>query len=459
GLLSINGDYHAGKLSDGVWDRDTYTLTMTKLTEVTPIFKSQSYFDNKVKMYEAQFSLKGETKSVGSTTNILLDNYKAIKALPCLKPHLQNALFTSRLTINEKQPTSKARPTSVPADIWSSLQRSHNSYHSSAPYPISLLIQGPPGTGKSSTIVGLVTALLSGKAPLPGQRQLGCLIHAGKSMGVSLSEPQARNRIQVCATTNQAVDTTLAWKIRQGSLGPSGKVGDFAMARFGSLPWEVSRGALGQKPENLSEMEEFLYEINVDRKASDAAQGFSNACQVSEPESLIPFKYNPTTITSVGDPQQLPVLTLSGSSYDNEIFEKSFIRTIAEVELANDNATSSVSHARRHRGLSIRAILLFQVDYAEKHPKPHCTVVAASLLSHYCISGMSTESMFRTVPSEMDLINQYLLVLFLFYKDQHLKVKLLRGELKKIPALNTSRVNVKIATVDGKLYDILFRSQ
>lgn len=230
-------------------------------------------------------------------------------------------------------------------------------------------------------------------------------------MGVSLSEPLARNRILVCATTNQAVDT-LAWKIRQGSLGPSGKVGDFAMARFGSLPWEVSRDALGQKPENLSEMEEFLYEINVDRKASDASQGFSNvdesteennegscweasnsrrhktkkrrrvighgrirsqilascnvvvttlsgagskafidavcrdptrndsefdaviideACQASEPESLIPFKYNPTTITLVGDPQQLPVLTLSGSSSHNKIFERSLFERLQKL--------------------------------------------------------------------------------------------------------------------------------
>ena len=28
--------------------------------------------------------------------------------------------------------------------------------------------------------MGIVSALLSGKAPLPGQRQSGCLIHPGK---------------------------------------------------------------------------------------------------------------------------------------------------------------------------------------------------------------------------------------------------------------------------------------
>ena len=275
------------------------------------------------------------------------------------------------------------------------------------------LIQGPPGTGKSSTIVGLVTALLSGKAPLPGQRQSGCIIHPGKTMGTTLQEPQARNRILVCAATNQAVDT-LAWKIKQGSLGPSGIKGDFAMARFGSLPWEHSRDSLDQKPEMLSEMKEFLYEINVDRKASDDTQGFTDydesaeqseekgemcwessntmphkkkkrkriighgklrsqilascnvvittlsgagskafieavcrdptrndsefdavvideACQASEPESLIPFKYNPTTVTLVGDPKQLPVLTLSVSSSHNKIFERSLFERLQNL--------------------------------------------------------------------------------------------------------------------------------
>jgi len=160
-------------------------------------------------------------------------------------------------------------------------------------------------------------------------------------------------------------------------VGPSGKVGDFALARFGSLPWESSRNLTDQKPEILSSMEDFLYEINVDRRAGDGMQDFEyyeeeqeqamswspekmkpqrkkrrkivgrakvrsqvlascsvvittlsgagskafvdavcrdptrndsefdaviidEACQASEPESLIPFKFNPTTITLVG---------------------------------------------------------------------------------------------------------------------------------------------------------------
>lgn len=131
------------------------------------------------------------------------------------------------------------------------------------------LIQGPPGTGKSSTIAGLVSALLSGKAPLPKQKQSGCLIHARNTV------PQARNRILVCAATNQAVDH-LAWKIKRESIGPSGEIGDFAISRFGSLPWEESRGSKGQKPDVLSEMDQFLYDINVDRRASDEVQAFED---------------------------------------------------------------------------------------------------------------------------------------------------------------------------------------
>jgi hypothetical protein len=164
----------------------------------------------------------------------------------------------------------------------------------------------------------------------------------------------------------------LAWKIKNGSLGPSGKIGDFSMARFGSLPWENSRDSTDHKPEMLSAMEDFLYEVNVDRRASDGTQDFEyddqerneiqswspeiqkhnrkkrrkivgraflrsqilgncsvvvttlsgagskafidavcrdptrndsefdaviidEACQASEPESLIPFKFNPTS--------------------------------------------------------------------------------------------------------------------------------------------------------------------
>ena len=56
------------------------------------------------------------------------------------------------------------------------------------------------------------------------------MIHPGKTMGTSIRESHAKNRILVCATTNQAVDS-LAWKIKNQALGTSGKVGDFKMVR------------------------------------------------------------------------------------------------------------------------------------------------------------------------------------------------------------------------------------
>ena len=111
-------------------------------------------------------------------------------SLPPVIAHIQKALFSSRIKVQQKSAaaTVAARPKSLPTDIWSSLQKNHNSYQlSSISKVVSgtcrnnvCLIQGPPGTGKSSTIVGIVSALLSGKAPLPGQRQSGCLIHPGK---------------------------------------------------------------------------------------------------------------------------------------------------------------------------------------------------------------------------------------------------------------------------------------
>ena len=105
--------------------------------------------------------------------------------------HIQKALFSSQIMTKPATATEAAvatRPISLPKDIWTSLKKNHNPYQllsiskvvSGSCKNNVCLIQGPPGTGKSSTIVGIVSALLSGKAPLPGQRQSGCLIHPGK---------------------------------------------------------------------------------------------------------------------------------------------------------------------------------------------------------------------------------------------------------------------------------------
>ena len=65
GMASLNGDYQRERRGFDRWHRDLYRLRLTKLTEVTPIFKSVSYFDvNGIKMYEAQFSSIGDTNTL-----------------------------------------------------------------------------------------------------------------------------------------------------------------------------------------------------------------------------------------------------------------------------------------------------------------------------------------------------------------------------------------------------------
>jgi len=491
--------------------------------------------------------------SCGSTTNIVRQ-FEAIKCLPYLKPHLQKALFTSYVSDTSNLASSSTKPRSLPIDIWRHLSNSHNSLQLSS---ISLvltgscrnnicLLHGPPGTGKSSTIVGLVSALLSGKAPLPNQRQSGCLIHPGKTMGATYAEPQARNRILVCAATNQAVDS-LAWKIKQGSLGPSGKVGDFVMARFGSLPWDLSRDSTDQKPETLSEMEDFLYEINVDRRASDEMQDFEydhdpqeevmcwspekrkpkrrkrrkivgraklrsrilggssvvlttlsgagskafidavcrdptrndsefdavvidEACQASEPESLIPFKYNPTTITLVGDPKQLPVLTLSGSSPNNKLFERSLFERLQSL---NFPTTLLRKQYRMHEVIAAFPSeqfyqgKLITPGIVRDRPEPPWTCpcfptlcfwdlnernMTVNPLGHGFANEEETDFIAHTILST--LAHAFLkrsdvevtVGIISFYRDQ---VKLIKERLAGIPALNNSRLKVKVATVDG----------
>ena len=56
------------------------------------------------------------------------------------------------------------------------------------------------------------------------------------------------------------------------------------------------------------------------------------ACQSSEPESLIPFKFNPTAVVLVGDPKQLPVLTLSSSHNKDNIYERSLFERMQNLD-------------------------------------------------------------------------------------------------------------------------------
>jgi superfamily I DNA and/or RNA helicase len=218
---------------------------------------------------------------------------------------------------------------------------------------ISALLNGPcpqPGAWKSSGIAVHVGSSLS------------------KSKGGSNSPSKCivgnvKTRILVCAPSNIAVDD-LACRIHESCIGPSGRVGGFILVRFGLLPGEErteqgrkrtfqSTGTNNYRRTNSREnsnirtkRDEFLCGINLDLIAKssvekrnilanahvvcttlnssgsksfidaslrdDSASEYDvviidEACQASEPSSLIPFKFNPKAVILVGDPKQLPV--------------------------------------------------------------------------------------------------------------------------------------------------------
>jgi len=67
GLASLNSSYRAEKRRSGAWDRDVHHLRLTRLTEVSPIFVTHSFFDDEggeggvLTTYEAQLSAHSDT--------------------------------------------------------------------------------------------------------------------------------------------------------------------------------------------------------------------------------------------------------------------------------------------------------------------------------------------------------------------------------------------------------------
>lgn len=313
------------------------------------------------------------------------------------------------------------------------------------------------------------------------------------------------------------------------------------------MPWEGSRDKKGKRPEVLSEMERFLYDINVDVKAYNGYDDYDDgdseeewgeswtppenkrkkkkrkryrgaaqlrseilsscnvvlatlsgagskafieavcrkdnkvnsefravivdeACQSSEPESLIPFKFNPTTVTLVGDPQQLPVLTLSGSSFKYNIFERSLFE-----RLQNLNWPTILLREQYRMHESIAAFpsqefyqgQLITSNSVKRRPVPAWASNPCFGTLAFWDSNSSTvtrKGHGLTNKDEAKFITRILLTTFArqylvrsdecisvgiisFYKDQ---VKLLQDELVSIPGLrDNTRLNVKVATVDG----------
>ena len=67
-------------------------------------------------------------------------------------------------------------------------------------------------------------------------------------------------------------------------------------------------------------------DISKDSSFEFDALIIDEACQASEPSSLIPFKFNPKLIVLIGDPQQLPVVLFSQSALQGNLGRSLFER-------------------------------------------------------------------------------------------------------------------------------------
>lgn len=416
----------------------------------------------------------------------IVREFEGIKSIASLRKHLQNTIFTKKIDASAPAATAKnnnscetssnsiqqqqvvpisnkalVKPSSLPMDVWKQLSNTLNLSQLQTIRQLMtgqakenfMLIQGPPGTGKTATIVGLVSALLNANCPSPGGRVGGTRIRVGTSAKLSgtsnpgkasssTSSYNNNTRILVCAPSNVAVDD-LAWRIHKLSMGPSGKVGDFKIVRFGTCAGEERHDSRGrkttpqkkrksQKKMSNNEREKFLRRINLDLMIEEGydqndfylqddndynnkndnnsgnskryrnnrihygherrvilsncdvvcttlssagskafieavSRDFSTtttasssngskimistnvtnttgsnantnnnissdfdaviideACQASDPSTLIPLKYNPTSVFLVGDPKQLPVTVLSQPTefYSRSLFQR-----------------------------------------------------------------------------------------------------------------------------------------
>ena len=351
---------------------------------------------------------------IGTVTTVTRE-YEALKSTAHIKDHLKKAIFCSQPNLSadaggeigdvdcassvmmgvmakDRQievKTDVSKPFSVSSTIWNHLSKASDSFQLSAISKIMsgklreniALIQGPPGTGKTSTIIGLVTALLNGSCPIPGPKGSGVRVQVGKSLFTAekhmkrVTKNQSVCRILVCADSNAAVDE-LAWRLHKSAIGPDGKIERLKIIRFGMLPWDDYRDAK-EKGRNkhaasfsqLSERDKFLHQCNLEQMTvgqstrSSRQQVLSKcnivcatlsgagskhfavsierdnsimsefdvviideACQASEPACIIPLKYNPDLLVLVGDPQQLPVTIVSHSAEKAELGRSLFQR-------------------------------------------------------------------------------------------------------------------------------------
>ena len=193
------------------------------------------------------------------------------------------------------------------------------------------------------------------------------------------------------------------------------------------------------------------------------------ACQSSEPESLIPFKFNPTTVTLVGDPQQLPVLTFSSTRY--KVYQRSLFERLQNLDW------HTILLREQYRMHEVIATFPSQQFYKGQ-------LVTSNNVKSRPVQAWSNNPCFNQPLAfwdsagstltkrgngfanmgEVDFIVRVLLTSFAkeylvrsdntitvgiisFYKEQ---VKLLQKGVAAVPALrNNARLNVKVNTVDG----------
>ncbi|KAI5170015.1 hypothetical protein PAEPH01_1176 [Pancytospora epiphaga] len=166
-----------------------------------------------------------------------------------------------------------------------------------------VLIQGPPGTGKTRVILSIILALLQ---RYPERKILVCAPSNTAIdeivMRMSVSESVNYFFVRIGPTTNQALEKyTLDYKASQectskGTIGLNterSKILNRTSVVCSTLSSCVASYTTGIK---------FEYLI-VDE-----------ACQATEPSTLIPMKYNFSKVILVGDPKQLPPTTFAKNS-------------------------------------------------------------------------------------------------------------------------------------------------
>jgi len=117
----------------------------------------------------------------------MVRQYEGLKCLGNVRPSLQNIAFCNS-TASPSEPRNQIasalqlkKPSSLSTELWDHILKILNPLQAYAVENIMsgkmkenfFLLQGPPGTGKTTTIIGLVSALLNGRFSTNGSKAPG----------------------------------------------------------------------------------------------------------------------------------------------------------------------------------------------------------------------------------------------------------------------------------------------